>query len=421
MKKGVILFLTLCAVLPTIAQTKLDTLYYDKNWKNITTKAFATYYRVMEKTSDTTSSKPYRGYYFTGELQADGNYITIDKDDDANSVFDGDYELFYKSGKPSEKGSWKNGKHEGEFTTYNEDGLIIKHLYYSDGELDGVCSEFNEDGTTCVQTEYSNGQPRYDYYVMSNKNGLCSKVSFSDGKPIYENPSPSDMQLEYINDLPWEIIDKNGISVGLTYFRDPSFGFTGGYKASLIIVNNSMFPINIGSDNVSINYSSNKGKDMTLRVRSFSEFSQSVQSSNAWAKTFAGIGEYMLTKNAGNSVSQTTTTYAGTTGSGRNYSGAATSVTTSYDAAAAYQARITASNRIAAYGEALDADRKIREEGYLKRTTLHPGETIVGYVIGTKKSGWAYGTYIIDIEINGVTYTYNWEIKKDLKCYPLTE
>ncbi|MCD8296635.1 MAG: hypothetical protein LUC88_03585 [Prevotella sp.] len=419
MKKVVILLLTLLAVLPTIGQTKLDTLYYDKNWKNITTKAFATYYRVMEKTSDTTSSKPYRCYYFTGELQADGKYITIDKDDDSNSVFDGDYEFFYKSGKPSEKGSWKNGKHEGEFTTYNEDGLIIKHLYYSNGELDGICTEFNEDGTTCVQTEYSNGQPRYDYYVMSNSAGQCSKMSISDGKPIYENPSSSDMKIETINDLPWVFYDKNGINVGLNLS-------SWGMMLSIIITNNSMFPIHIDENDINVSFKNNKGEDKEIKVYSFAEYSKRLQQSNAVDNFFNALGESLAASKAGKSTSQTTSIYAGTTGLGSNYSGASTSVTSSYDATAAYQARITASNRIAAYGEALDAERKIKESGYFKSTTINPGETIVGYLYAKSNNSIRVkaGLFTIELNINGVTYSNIWKlwyVKQRIKLYPLTD
>ncbi|MCD8290705.1 MAG: hypothetical protein LUC91_04290, partial [Prevotella sp.] len=282
------------------------------------------------------------------------------------------------------------------------------------GELDGVCSEFNEDGTTCVQTEYSNGKPLYDYYVMSNSAGQWSKVSFADGKPIYENPSASDMKLEYINDLPWISCENNGINLGVNFDRDGLlFGGNGGggYKTSIIIVNNSMFPIDISSDNVSMTWTSKKGNKLSLKVYSFSEFSYKEKRVNETDKFLTGVGEFLMSKNAGKSVSQTTSAYVGTTGSGRTFSGTTASVTTSFDATAAYQAWITASNRIAAYGEVLDANRKIKEEGYLKKTTLQPGETIVGYVVGTKNKGSFYGVYTVNVEINGLTYTYNWDVE----------
>ncbi len=419
MRKLFTTLLVVFAVLPVLGQTKLDTLFYDKDWKCITTRAFASYYRVIEKTTDTTHAKPYRGFYYSGDLQAEGKYISFDKSDDTKSVYDGDYEFFFKSGKTAEKGSWANGKREGEFTTYNEDGLIVKHLFYSNGELDGICTEFNEDGTTCVQTEYSNGQPKYDYYVMSNSAGQCSKISLSDGKPIYESPSASDMKIETINDLPWVFCDKNGINVGLNL---SSWGMV----LSVIITNNSMFPIQVNEDDIRVSFENNKGENKEIKVYSYSEYSKKLQQSNAVDNFFNALGESLAVSNAGKSTSQTTTGYLGTTSSGKIYSGTAASVTNSYDATAAYQARITASNRIAAYGEALEAERKVKESGYFKSTTINPGETVVGYLCAKSNNSIRVkaGLFTIDMNINGVNYSNIWKlwyVKQKIKLYPVTE
>ncbi|MCD8288106.1 MAG: hypothetical protein LUC18_04620 [Porphyromonadaceae bacterium] len=402
MKKLIISLLTVFAVLPVIGQTKLDTLYYDKNWKSISTPAFASYYRVLERTSDAISFKPYRSYFITGDIQAEGGYITLDSDDDSKSIFDGDYEIYYKSGQIAEKGSWERGKREGEYTQYDENGLILKHLYYSNGELNGICTEFTDDGVTCTQIEYSNGQPLYDYYVISNKDGLCSVVSLSDGKPIYESPTPEDMKLEYIDDLPWVSCEKNGIAMRInSKYRC--------YTTSLIITNNSMFPIEVGAEHITETCMNKKGtKEKPLKVLTYREFSWKEKQGAAADKYFTAMGEQMLAKNAGKSYSQTTTTHAGTTGSGKSYSGTTTSVTTSYNATAAYQAQIMARDRIAAYSQAVDAETKVRDEGYLKKTTLHPGETIVGYV-EVRKMLFKDTFYVtINVEISGVKYTSKW-------------
>ncbi len=403
-------------VLPAIGQIKLDTLYYDKNWKIISMAAFASYYRIIGNTSDTTSSKPYRNYYFTGELQGEGEYITIDLNDDKNSVFNGDYETFYKSGKTAEKGSWNRGKREGEFTTYNEDGLIEKHLYYSDGELDGVCTEFSEDGRTCVQTEYSKGQPRYDYYVISNSDGQCSKVSLSDGKPVYEEPTPSDLKVGYIDNDQWTFCNKNGIEVA-TLFNNWDL------RISLSITNNSMFPIDIHEEDLQVSFENAKnGKIYSIRITPFARFSQIAERNANWDSFINAFAESWATRNAGRSSSQTTTAYAGTTG-GKLYAGNTVSVTNSYDATAAYQARITASNRISSYNESLNNEVKIAEAGYLKNTTLNPGATLIAFVKGNWQRNIA-GIFTVNFNINGVTYSSKWNlfmVKLSMHINPLTE
>ena len=78
---------------------------------------------------------------------------------------------------------------------------------------------------------------------------------------------------------------------------------------------------------------------------------------------------------------------AGSTGYSTSYSTsyasngfAYTTVTNHYDANAAYQANMAASNQIITLGKMMDDDREIREEGYLKKTTIHPNEGLMGYM-----------------------------------------
>ena len=118
-----------------------------------------------------------------------------------------------------------------------------------------------------------------------------------------------------------------------------------------------------------------------------------------WAMALAAIGEGMSAASAGYSTSTTNSSYSGSSystghasayGSGgyafgnysktSSYFGSSSSTTTTYDAAAAYQAQVIASERVASYSNSLLSDRAIKEEGYLKRTTIYPGETISGYI-----------------------------------------
>ena len=59
MKKSILLILEICATLPVIGQTTIDTLYYDKNWKKEENKIFASYYRIVCSSDE---SKQYRDY-----------------------------------------------------------------------------------------------------------------------------------------------------------------------------------------------------------------------------------------------------------------------------------------------------------------------------------------------------------------------
>ena len=92
-----------------------------------------------------------------------------------------------------------------------------------------------------------------------------------------------------------------------------------------------------------------------------------------------------------------------------NYSGNSrtTSRTTSYNGAEAYRAQVIASERMNNYNNSLLQDRYTREEGYLKRTTIYPGETIVGYINIERKKGVSMN---ILVDIGGVKYEFPWNI-----------
>ena len=139
-----------------------------------------------------------------------------------------------------------------------------------------------------------------------------------------------------------------------------------------------------------------------------------------------GLAEGLAAANAGYSTSTTNSSYNGYSSSygsayaygtggyaygnysgNSTYRGYSTSTTTSYNGAAAYQAQVIANNRIAAYDNALLSERAAKDEGYLKRTTIYPGETISGYIHIERKKGISMN---IDININGAIYSFPWNI-----------
>ena len=407
-------------------QIQTDTLYYDKDWKGVESKAFATYVRVFSDPNDEKFPKRCRDYYITGELQSEGEYISIDKYDDSKSVFNGEWTTYYKSGKIEAKGNRVNGKEEGEYLKYREDGLILCHAYLKDGKLDGIYTEFSEDGNTCIQIEYQNGKPLYDYYIISNQNGLCSKVRLSDKQPIYESPILSEQKIEYKDGEAWPYYNENGIMIGMTNNQVRDYGKY--FRIPIVIANNSMYPIEFNPDNITATLTDKKGKEKVLKVYSSDQYNKKVRRWQNWAMALTGISEGLSAASAGYSSSTTNTStniYSSTggvataSGSGGyaygQYSGnsatygQSTSTTVSYDGAAAYQARIIASERMASYSNALLLERAIKEEGYLKRCTIYPGEAISGYINIERKKG---NSMTIIVNINGANYIFPWNISK---------
>lgn len=425
-KVFVTLALILSVTIPSLGQIRTDTLYYDKNWKGIESMAFAAYFRVIKDSDDNNFRKQFRDYYVTGELQSESGYISLDKYDDSKSIFDGEWVNYYKSGKIEQKGNRIKGKQEGEYIEYDEDGLVLLHAYFKNDKLHGLYTEFAEDGNICIQAEYSNGEPLYDYYVISNRDGYCSKIRSSDNQPIYETPSLNERKTEYKNGEAWPYYNKNGFMIGMTNNEVRDYGKY--FQIPIIIANNSMYPIDFEPNNITASLIDKNGNKRELKVYSATEYMKKVRRSQNWSMALNGLAEGLAASGAGYSSSTTNSSYNGyssTYGSASaygsrgyahgNYSGTSsyygnsTSTTTSYNGAAAYQAQVIASNRIAAYDNALLSERTAKNEGYLKRTTIYPGETITGYIHIERKKGVSMS---VDININGAFYTFPWNISK---------
>ena len=420
----------LVAILSYSQSVKLDTIYYDKDWKGVSSPVFATYYRVIEVKDNPTARGAVRDYFITGELQAEGGYISIDRDDDRKSVFDGEMTMYYKTGKIEAKKNCNRGIDEGEYTTYYENGLVNVHTFMKNGKENGIRTEFNEAGDMCMQMDMFNGEPRYDYYILSNKDGYSSKIRISDNTPIYESPSLSEKRTDYRDGAAWPYYTKNGIMVAMTNTLLKDYGKW--FQISLIIANNSIAPIEFDPEKITSTLQKANGQEIALEVWSSDRYMRKVRRTQNWNMALVGISEGLAAAGAGYSTSTTHTnsTYNGYSNSYGNayaygsggyaygsYNGygsyhgnsSTTSRTTTYDGAAAYQAQVIASNRMANYENSLLQERAIKQEGYLRKTTIYSGDAITGYV-NIKRTSGASMTIIVDI--NGAKYVFPWNISK---------
>ncbi len=383
------------------AEVQIDTLYYDKDWKSVSHKAFATFYRIYE-IDNSKESKAFRDYYITGELYAEGHYISIDKNDDANSVFDGKCINYYKSGQIEKSRFLIGGVVEGDYTVYYENGLVNLHVPMKNGKMNGIMSQFSEDGYTCTQIEMIDGEPRYDYYVVSNKDGLLSKYRVSDKSQIWESPVVAEKNTCYFDGKQCSFYLKNGVLLSMTNEQVKDYGKW--FQVSLLVVNNTMEPFDIDPSKIRAELiNAETLEKRRLAVYSSDKFIKKVKNSQNWKQFFMGLGEGLAAANAGysTSVTQSNTTYSGALLGNSS----TTSTTVSYNGAAAYQAHIIANNRIANNECSFLEERAIKEEGYLKRTTVFPGETISGYFNVMQEKGSILN---VIVDINGAKYTFGW-------------
>lgn len=405
--KFTLFILFLLSSITTDAQEKIDTIYYDKNWKGVSNKAFADYYRIAIYPAESNYKKQARDFFITGEIQGSGNFFTIDKFDDSNSIWDGECFSYFKNGKISKKTTWKNGKCNGEFINYSEDGLINAKGELINNALSGLYTKFLENNTF-MQAEYIDGKPKYDYYIMGNKNGQLIKIKFEDNTPFWESPSVSEIRTQYQDGILWQIYVKNGLMIAQTNTTIKDHGKW--HKVDLIITNNSMVPIEFDPEKDIIAYSIDKkeNKDF-LSVYSCEQYMKKVRRAQAWESFAVGLAEGLSTVNAGYSTSTTNSFAYGSSSSGNSLYSASSSSTTTYDANAAYQARILSQQRMSDFSDNQWNELKSKQMGYLKKNTIYPGESIQGYVHIKRISGIAI---YITININNAEYNFAWTYGK---------
>ena len=379
---------------------KIDTIYYDKEWKGVSNKDMADYYRIAIK-SKKAKTKTFKDYYITGELLAEGSYIRINKRDDYKSIFDGIQLMYYKSGQVEAKMFFVNGKLEGESLLYYENGQIKQCDYYKNGNLNGLSTKFNENGSETYQVEYVEGIPKYNYYILT-KDSISNKFRLRDNLPVLESPNMDELKQEWRNGIIWLYYVKNNVRIATTNIKVKDYGKW--YQIPIIIENNSDTTIEFYPDEITSNLITWEDSIIDLDVYSADEYIRKVKRSQNWSAALYGVALGLNAANAGYSTS--TTSYSGYTSKGYTYG---TATTTTYNPSVAYTAQVNATNDAINFANALNEDRAIKEQGYLKRTTIHPGEIISGYV-NIERIGGKEMTVIIDIQ--GAKYTFPWDVSK---------
>ena len=366
---------------PAAPQDRVDTIYYNKNWKVITNKAFASYYRYALYPVNPAMAKEFKTYYIDGTLQSEGSFLELDKNDDANSKFTDTFVSYYKDGNVEEKKNFVDGKLNGEYSIYFNNGNINKHFLMSEGRRDGLSASFSEDGKICTLTPYVADQPD-GYYVVVDIDGNYSKYSLADKQPVLETPSPSEVVTEYKNGVAWPYYNKNGLIVGAS---NTMVADIGGYRQiGLFIVNKSMINLDLDPNQIEI-YSVKKDKRRDFEKISAEEYNDKIMK-------YVRRTSMMPASRSGNV----------NTNLGAQFSNSSNTVKD-------FQARICRMRKLDDSTHMKYADKEPTDLGYLERTTVHPGEVIYGYIYTDDRKGV---DLFVKVKINGIDYLFEWDDSK---------
>jgi len=64
----------------------------------------------------------------------------------------------YKSGRPTQEVSYKNGQYDGPTKKYFPNGKIQQEINFKDGKQHGMFKYFDEEGNVTLEYEYKNGE-----------------------------------------------------------------------------------------------------------------------------------------------------------------------------------------------------------------------------------------------------------------------
>ncbi len=203
--KAIIVYLLLSMPIILVAQQKLDTIFYNQNWKVTKVKDSITFYRLITKINGKFNVKD---YYLSKTLQMTGTYSSIEKDfRDGYFKYYDEFGKIYSEGsfkKNCKSGIWKvykknklwtetnyvNDTIHGNFMVYYPNGMIKRNEVYRKGEFKiGLC--YSQDGNDTnyfpfeIAPEFRGGEEEMmkslSYHIVYPKAAKDSKI---EGKVI---------------------------------------------------------------------------------------------------------------------------------------------------------------------------------------------------------------------------------------------
>lgn len=386
-------FLLCCCAMGT-AQ-RVDTLYYDSDWKRIDLAQLASYTRYAAYYDDGEHPNTFKTIFRNGEIEGEGEFVRLDTIDDTNSAFgphkryykdgalhvvstikdgNGIFTSYYPNGNKKETFGFKNHMLDGESYDYFENGLIRIKSIYQDDELQGIAYVFSEDGHSCKQYEYDHGQLSKPYYLLTTSQGYSSKYDIETNQLYLETPKPEDLHHDGQGTYFYMM---NGISAVLSIAVAKDYGKY--FRINVAITNNTPEPIPFDPSKIMVFSEDNKGGRKFLMTWSADTYVKKIGYHQMADQYWYNAAQTYAANTAGYSTQRADYVAAATDGLNVAVFGG-TVISTQYNPQVAYQAALIANQNMSSYNQMLINERNIKSAGYLKPTTIMPGETMTGYI-----------------------------------------
>lgn len=220
------------------------------------------------------------------------------------------------------------------------------------------------------------------------------------GQTLKYDSNDTTIVMEYYDGQQWAFRKINGVVIGLTNSgsRD-EYGKC--YQVGIYIRNENNRSVVFYPERITSVLKTKKGEEKPLLVYSYNAYMRKVERSQDWDMALNSIAVGINTGMAGHRTAYVSGWSPGT--------GVYSGTVRYYDSGAAAAAGIYGSMYLNDLEEKQYKDRRLISKGYLKTTTIHPGEEILGYIKIKRKRGEEMK---IVVPINNSIFAYDWILQK---------
>lgn len=231
---------------------------------------------------------------------------------------------------------------------------------------------------------------------------ICCSALFGKGQILIHPDSDSTFTSLFRDGVEWGFRIKNNYMVGVSAAKTTD-GYSSGYTLKILIKNLTDFSYTFDPDLISAEVYNEQEKKDTVKIYTNVAYQKKIQNAETAAMIVLGLMGGLNSAFAG-----TQTTYVPVVSNGYT----TTQAVVNYNAFAQQAAQQASLNNILAVSSSMEQDKKIAEQGYLKKTTIFSKEGIVGSLKTEKTKG---KMLLISIPIDGEKYDFSWDIRKQKK------
>ena len=224
---------------------------------------------------------------------------------------------------------------------------------------------------------------------------LCGIIQVASSQTLMKPEHDSTFVTEFRDDNEFGIIARDSIIVGVSCntLKDEYGSY---YQLNILIQNLTDSSFVFEPADVKANLVTKWDEYEEMKVYTAQSLQKKIRNAQMWTSVFLGLSAGLNAASAGYSTSYVSSPYGGYT-------------VQTYNAGNAAMANMLATNQMILMGKQMENDRKVRDEGYLKKNTVKPGEGIYGYMLVKRQKGKEMTVFI---PVNGKEFSYTWSLAK---------